>query len=466
MSPSPEAVALVVYTLTLAMSLTVLRLTGTRSGAIGPVGIFIGIELAAVWPALLPSRSGLSGEPAVVAGIGLLAYTLVYVLAGGNRPDLEQWREQITEVSAPVLGQMRLGLAGLVLMLTAIGVYQFGGPPPLLSGGLGSLIDPVGNVQEVSAIREARRELTKGHTVLGQGYAGQGIVNAVTSVGWQVAAAAATFLLAQRDGRRKWPLVGVWLLSFVFLASAGSRSPIVLALIMSVATLLLTVRLRPRHLFATGAVGVFLVLLVMPLSKGAAPGEGGVGGRFLALLDRVSDGNGRNNAKIVELVDSGSMPVQHGGLFMERLMAMVPGVGSQDPFALRLTRLAYGGGENVTGYATPTQYGLMYADWGSAGVIIGYAASGMLVAVLWRRLLLWRPGVAPLIAGVAAVQLGYMTVTGVHGLVTNGIIALALGSLLLVPCAVSDRFTSRRQSGATPVKGAVTHRTTDRSVPR
>jgi hypothetical protein len=411
------------------------------------MAIFIGIETIAVWPALLPSTSGLASEPAILAAIGLLAATTVYVVVGGNSVDMPDWRKtraHVTEKDLPALYQ---GLFLLTAGLVALGLYTFGGLPPLLSGGLTSLIDPVGHAEQVALIRESRRELTKGHLLLGESYAGQGIVNAFTAVGWQAVVSMAVFLLVRGQNTRRWILVAVLVLAFIFLGSTGSRSPVLLALVMGVATFSYAVKVSGKTATLIAAISMGVILIVMPLAKGSEVGGATPVERVAALMERVTDGNGRNNAKIVELVDWGRVPVERGGLFVERLQAMVPGVGEEDPFALRITRLAYGGGSNVTGYSTPTQYGLLYADWGAVGVIFGYAASGLLIGLLWPRLLRWRIAIGPVVAGLAAVQLGYLSVTGVHGLITNAAIATIMVGILWLPKVLSDRWSPNKGAG-------------------
>ena len=136
----------------------------------------------------------------------------------------------------------------------------------------------------------------------------------------------------------------------------------------------------------TASLVAGFALFIMPLAKGSAAGESVAGKRIVALVQRVTDGNGKNNAEIVRLVESGGLGIQDGGLFMARLQALVPGTRAVEPFALRLTRLAYGAGTNTTRYSTPTQYGLMYADGGPWALFLGYTASGAILALAWKRM--------------------------------------------------------------------------------
>ena len=184
--------------------------------------------------------------------------------------------------------------------------------------------------------------------------------------------------LVWRWTRTTWSLVqfiGTSVLAFIFLASAGARLPLILAAIAVVAAITLTARPKVQSMVAISVVSIGLVLLIMPLSKGVSGGES-IPERVEATYTRVTEGNGRNNAEIVNLINDGRLPLQHGGVFLQRTEAMLPGVSSSTPFAFTLTRLAYGTNTNTTGYSTPTQYGLLYADGGPLGVLFGYLLSG------------------------------------------------------------------------------------------
>lgn len=410
----------VIAIIVLAVALVVGHGASRRERVLTPLLLFCSIEIVAVWPGLVPGLSINhilnSFYPLLLAIVGLLAFVVAYCLTGGASVSLEKWRGDRFTPGTDQIRLIRYGLLLWVALLVAVELYRFGGMPPLLTGGLRTLINPLENVDQVSSIRETRRELTKGHTVMGAEYAGQGIINTVTSTGWQTVAVTAALLFSwtrrRRDALVAALLIGI---AFVFIGSAGSRLPLILMALAVVILFSVRHRASTKHIVWAGVTLVGLVLLIVPLSKGATT-TGGVYGRFEAALERVAQGNGQNNAMIVHLVDRGSLPEAWGGLFVERTLASLPGVsGGAEPFALRLTRLAYGAGQGTTGYSTPTQFGLMYADGGPLLVVLGYGVMGAVLAFGWRALASSNAWYGPVLAAQGSLLLAYTSVTGVHG---------------------------------------------------
>ena len=348
------AVCLLVMAAALAGSIVLLVVTGRRDRVLSPVIFFVGTEVAAVWPPLMPgSRSaviGNDGGPLVLAATAMLTFVVAYVLMGGARANQARWRGFRPDERQ--LSNLSRGLVLLVLILVSVSVYRFGSVPPLLRGGFSALLDPAGNADQVALIRENRKLLTKGAQLLNQAYAGQGALNAFAELGWRIALVVAA--LVWRWTRTTWSLVqfiGTSVLAFIFLASAGARLPLILAAIAVVAAITLTARPKVQSMVAISVVSIGLVLLIMPLSKGVSGGES-IPERVEATYTRVTEGNGRNNAEIVNLINDGRLPLQHGGVFLQRTEAMLPGVSSSTPFAFTLTRLAYGTNTNTTGSPT------------------------------------------------------------------------------------------------------------------
>ena len=419
------------YLLIGALTVLLMRAVARTSKVLTPIALFMTIEVLAVWPALIPTSDSTLAEvgsfPAILAAISMLLMVVTYVVLGGATADATGWRDERRHPTYDQTRSMALGLKLLVAALVILGLYAFRGLPPLLTGGFESLLDPVGHEDQAALIRETRLSLTKGHTLLGEDYAGQGIINAASETGWRVAVIVSVLLWTwTRTKRHMQLLLLTSLLAFVFLGSAGSRSPLLLCVVAGVAALAIRYRLKTKNLVIAAVIAVSFTLLIMPLSKGASGGESPAQ-RLTATIERITDGNGENNAQIVHLISSGSLEPENGGLFIERLQAMVPGISAQDPFALRVTRLAYGTSSQTTGYSTPTQFGLLYADGGTAGVLAGYLLSGAVLALAWRRIVRIRSPFGAVVAVEGTILLGYLSVTGIHGvLATAPVAAFAL----------------------------------------
>lgn len=418
---------LATYAIVCGLVIAILHFVGRRERVVTPVALFVTIEIVAVWPALWPVNNdylaGAGPFSAVLVATALLGLVIIYVAFGGAAADATVWRGAAHVPGPESLRSIAVGLTLLVGGLVAAGFAQFGGLPPLLTGGFSSLFDPLANQEQVEIIRESRRSMTKGHTLLGDEYSGQGILNVAIRSGWQVAVSVAVLFWSWKHTRGSLQAVVVVSgLALVFLGSTGVRSSVVMCAIAAVTALAIRYRMKMRHIvFATAAL-VGFILLIMPLSKGESAGVT-ISERAASATTRVTDGNGQHNARIVGLIASERLDIQWGNVLWGKLAAMAPGVGGEDPFALRLTRLSFGSNSaSTTGYSTPTQFGLMYADGGPVGVIIGYLLSGALLGVGWRWVCRLRSPVGAAVAAQAAILLGFMSVTGIPGVLSTGLV--------------------------------------------
>ena len=433
------ALSLITLAIVLAIIMVVFARRGGHDRVLTPIGMFLVIDVAATIPAMLPtSRSVLfsrDGNVAILVMVGLLMAVGAYALVGGPRADNLRWRND-DAVDRQTVRDVGIGLGILVAILTGITAYRFKGVPPMLSGGFRSLLDPVGNAEQVALIREGRRSLTKGSVLLGDSYQGQGLMNVFSEVGWMLAVAVAVLYWSWRRTRGSVATVGlVILLMFVFQGSTGQRAPLIFAVLCGVAAMSMRIRLRGEAILGAAVVMIGFVLLIMPLAKGEKAGVDLLS-RVEAAWTRVTDGNGRNSAHIVNLIDSGQLKPFHGSLFAERATAVLPGVASQDPFAYRLSGLVNGTGTNKTGYATPTQFGLLYAEGGPTTVLLGYAATGALIGGLWRMIMRIRGPAGAAAASVSVVVLGKIAITGAPGMAASAaVLALAVG-IVMAPSAL------------------------------
>ena len=168
-------------------------------------------------------------------------------------------------------------LTGAILLLSSVLVviscYRHGGLPPLFSTGLRSLIDPVSNFADVEAMREGRRSMTKGY-LLGKEYAGQGLLNAISEMGWQLVVVATACRALLNGVRRSLLFSGFFcLISFLFLGSTGHRSPIAFAAVGVVVSYMLYRDVNMKKIFLSLGLMLALMIFIAPLSKGAKAGS-------------------------------------------------------------------------------------------------------------------------------------------------------------------------------------------------
>ena len=401
-----------------------------------PIGAFLAFEIAATWPAFALYANELDPMtelPLLCAIAGGLLATLGFWLAGGFRVQTVLLRFHGTS-PADIKTQVHY-LTGAILLLSGVLVvitcYRFGGWPPLFSTGLRSLIDPVSNFADVDAMREGRRSMTKGY-LLGKAYAGQGFLNALSEIGWQIVVVATACRALLNGVRGSLFFSGsICLVAFLFLGSSGHRSPIAFAAVGVVVSFMLYRDVNMKKIFMSLALMLALMIFIAPLSKGAKAGSS-ISERQDAIVKRISMGNGQNNVAIVKLVDSGTLSLGYGSVFLEKILVMIPGAPKKRPFALRLTEMAYGGGKNVTGFSTATQFGLLWADGAAIGVLVGYLCTGFVLAIVWRLLVKLRGPWAPVVAVQGALLLGYCSVTGIQAILSSVILmGVCVGLMML-----------------------------------
>jgi len=401
-----------------------------------PIGAFLAFEIAATWPAFALYAEDLEPMtelPLLCAiGGGVLA-TFGFWLAGGFRVQTSSLRFHGTS-PADIQTQVHY-LTGAILLLSGVLVvitcYRFGGWPPLFSVGLRSLIDPVSNFADVDAMREGRRSMTKGY-LLGKEYAGQGFLNALSEMGWQMVVVATACRALLKGVRASYLFSGfICLIAFLFLGSSGHRSPIAFAAVGVVVSFMLYRDVNMKKIFMSLGLMLALLIFIAPLSKGAKAGSS-IRERQDAIVKRITTGNGQNNVAIVKLVESGTLSLGYGSVFLEKILVMIPGAPKTRPFALRLTEMAYGGGQNVTGFSTATQFGLLWADGAIIGVIVGYLCSGLVLAIVWRLLVQLRGPWAPVVAVQGALLLGYCSVTGIQAILSAAILMTVCVGLMMM----------------------------------
>ena len=401
-----------------------------------PIGAFLAFEIAATWPAFALYANQLEPKtelPLLCAIAGGLLATFAFWLAGGFKVDTSLLRFDGTS-PAETRAQVHY-LTGAILLLSGVLVviscYRHGGWPPLFSMGLRSLIDPVSNFADVDAMREGRRSMTKGY-LLGKAYAGQGFLNSLSVIGWQMVVVATACRALINGVRGSLFFTGfIGLTAFLFLGSSGQRSPIAFAAVGAVVSFMLYRDVNIKKIFLAIALLLALLIFIAPLSKGAKAGSS-IRERQEAIVKRISTGNGQNNVAIVKLVESGSLSLGYGTVFTDKILVMIPGAPKKRPFALRLTEMVYGSGKNVTGFSTATQFGLLWADGAAMGVFVGYFCTGLVLAVVWRLLDKLRGPWAPVVAVQGALLLGYCSVTGIQAIVSAAVImAVCVGFMII-----------------------------------
>lgn len=443
----------------LALAAFLLWPHGIADRVVTPIVLFVAFEVTAVWFVFLPGISSVGLIPGQVAAVSLAAAVVAYLVGVGSRRF--QVREQLFIIDGPgharasdLVGSLRASLC-IGALLVVFALVQFNGIPPLGSI-VSALLDPSGGSETISEVREFRRMTTKSHHFGGE-WQGQGILNSVIRVGWRhvlLLVFAASWLRPRGSSRLKWlnkGAVAIAITGSLFLAATGVRSSIVLLLLAIGIGYSLLHKIRLTRLLAYTVILLTVLLIISPLSKGERGGST-ISERAAAMAERITTGNGENNAEIVRQIELDRLDMGEGQVLKERAYALLPGVATEVPFAHRLARLSGVAGDRSTGYSTATQYGLLYADFGFTGVVIGYGIAGVSLGygsrLLVRRLRPLNPYRVALYSQVCLV-LGHWAITGVTGVIAS------LGTLILLHSFAIMLGKSRLVSSLTPTRSPV-----------
>lgn len=366
------------------------RLAASRALVLCPLAAFVATEIRSVWPAnlsLLVSGSG--GLTAVlVSSVALIAFCLSFVIISSARKgashELLAFRSSGVEAD-----RGRLAYQCLILVmasgLVVLGSYQYRGAPPI-AASVSSLLQ--GGESDFDQLNQERRALTKGYIFGADEWRGQGLIAVLLNIGWlYLGVLVAALRHKYRTTGWLLTLIGVVIAGLVYVGGVGERAPMV-ELVAGVLVAVTVLRVVQWRQVLIGMVVMSLVVFVVGPIKGQFTDGGSPTAAALATLSRIAFGNGANNVLIVESIGDGSLELGLGALHWEKLDASLPGVGgaSDAPFANRLANMRDPNSLS-TSYATPTNLGFVYADFGALGLIASYSAYGFCCAFGQARLL-------------------------------------------------------------------------------
>lgn len=359
--------------------------TSRRCLVLTPFLMFALYEAVFAWPAVIYAQAeGIcDAYPAILmstAFVGFLAgFLLSFSHPGRDRTWLERYRDApVQRPDYPVA--MLVLLAAVAAGLALAGLYLYQGPPPILLA-LWTLAQGSGFDDVVTTLSTQREALNKGYLFEG-GYRGQGVIQQVQQIGWPFLTLAAV-VLHRGDGKRRWRvLAGVCLVCAVaFIGGVGQRYQVMMIFVYLLVGLSLLIRVRIRHLVLSG---IFLLtsVLIVGLFSGQMAGLGrsdrpltdALGG----VTSRILLGNGMTNIEVIGFIDQGLMRVQNGAIHAEKLVAALPGVSGDVPFSVRVQQLRTARDQDTT-FASMTYFGILYADFGPLGPIVGYLLMGLFI---------------------------------------------------------------------------------------
>jgi hypothetical protein len=391
------------------------RRYGTTT-AVTPLVVFAAFEVVGVWPSSVYAQSiGMSNAYVstllVFAFASFLAtFALICGLTRTNRNVVEQF------VQSPVIleGSEKAYLIVTIffgVLLVALGTYLYG-PTSLLLEALEGFGRGDSQTEVVTLLSTRREEITKGY-YFGEAYRGQGLILQILQTGWPFLTLMAA-VIAHSTRRLRWfAVTGLLLLLSFNYVGAAARFQLVSVLLIQLIGMSLLTKLNLRRLIFGMAAMIVTIVAVAPLSvqtAGIDLTDNPVGALALSMRDRILFGDGIHNIEVIEFTEAGWLPYGFGQYHIEKAMTALPGVTWGIPLSQQLQSIRTGD-PNDTAFASMTYFGVLYADFGPFGPIIGYAAIGFFVAFLQARMFRMPKTVfhVPLIAS-ATLAVGNMTI--------------------------------------------------------
>lgn len=343
---------------------------------IGPMVCYLTLEITNVWYTLSPLAPRGSMYRLTLAGTGILALAAGYAVTRRLLPDvIIDWR--LEGKWQGTRERMMVVILALWLALMALSIFNLGRIPSL-SSVLLPLLDPTGSADINREISQLRLQSTKSQW-FGGAYRGQGAIRLFLDIGWRYIFALVWLRHWRlREIRSLTLALSISASGCVFLVASGVRSSVLLAIAVTFVAYSLLTAIDTKQLLRGAVVLFVLAVFVSPLSKQTLGNET-ITNRAVTTFERIFSGNGDNNAHILDFLESGKLEFGNGAILQERITAAIPGGSSgsgERPFPNRIAVLITGS-QRTTFFASPTQFGLLYADFAEWGIVLGYAVTGV-----------------------------------------------------------------------------------------
>jgi oligosaccharide repeat unit polymerase len=424
---------LCLFGLSLIGFLLVWYFTTKKSLTITPFVIFGIYEIAWGWPATIYEQYWNQGSevPATLMGCAFLNFLIGFLFLMGIMRETRSRTKLFTNrallmTNSPRFYAIIIGIICLVNMLLAVMLY--GGLPPLFEAGI-VLFRGGGYIDALSVLTEGREEITKGYYFGGQ-YRGQGVISQVLQVGW-VYVTGTAWLIYYRTKRRNWLFLSLLLLagSLILGSGVGGRLVVAMPLVCLIILVSLTHELRLKGIAKIAVIMCLIVAAVTPLSSQTTDLEESTSVMLDTLqyaVGRVAFGSGMTNIEVYDFIENGSLEVGYGRIHIEKSLTALPGVTVGIPFSYEVQLLRKGYSLKDTSFASMTYFGILYADFGAIGVLIGYLLIGCFTAIMQyyfvrvRKGILEMPAVALMIYYFSFLSIG-SSISAVTSIMTVGI---------------------------------------------
>jgi len=379
-------IALLLYALCIVYSLVLWLWLGSAR-RVTPFAMFAGTLFLFLWPATL--RAVYQEETVGLTALVLLfASTLSFLLVYLISPRPKSHRAFTPAISGPVT-RYRWMLGLLTLATLSLNLWFLGGLPPVLAG-IGVLATGGSSTEAVDIAGVLRFELTKSF-YFGGSYRGQGVILDVLGTTWPLLAGTA-ICIWYLTRKRSWFLAAVGISVLALVLFGGIERLRAMLLVLFGITLLSQITAAPLR----QSVGGVLIAAVLFFGLSALSGQIGanvrvsdagtvaVFDRMISGVERLFFGNAVTDLEVIRFVEDGDLRFGYGAIFASKLVLALPGPALIDvePFSLTMTRVRRS--SEGTAFSSMTNMGVLYADFGWFGPVIGFGLVGLLAALVER----------------------------------------------------------------------------------
>lgn len=262
----------------------------------------------------------------------------------------------------------------LLSVLFATNYYMYNGMP--LSLKFLCMLIKNGNYHEATRYLSKMREIVGKGYYFGGEYRGQGVILTLNNILCPYMLAFAG-LLYLKTKKKVWlaAFVSLLIISIIYVGGRGARFPIIKLFVFLVILKSLLGKIHLKESFKYTLVLIIVASAVIALKDVNSPTEA-----LEKLNKRIFLGDGENTIEVINFIRDGSLEIRGGRIHYEKFLSAFPGVTRGTPFSyeVQMLRRPLGSG---TSFASMNYLGILYADFGYMGPLLGYFFIGIAAAL-------------------------------------------------------------------------------------
>lgn len=329
--------------------------------------------------------------PLLAAALAFVAVVMGFLTSYGyyraKRRDTSRFSVAVVPRLEVARGE-KMGVLVVVILLLASGFMLYGGVPPVGRAVVG-LLSGDGGVA-ANFVSDQRYELTKA-AYFGGDYRGQGALRVLQRIGWTMVMGYAMLLWVDRRTlkRSMWFAASV-LCAWIFVAGDGTRGPFLNAMLIVLAMYSLRMPLKVRTVAIVFCAGTAVAILLSLYSNKMYNLLDQAQGNFIQdavskVITRIFLANGMNDVRVMDMVNSGELPLRWGAAHFREFASAIPGIEYGVPLSYELFQILNPASQGAVFYSG-TYLSIAYIDFGWYGLPPLFFVAGLVIGYMQRVL--------------------------------------------------------------------------------